>query len=204
MVWIKICGITRDQDAQVAVESGADALGFVFFEKSKRYVSVEQAAAIIDQLPGHVTPVGLFVNAQTAFVQSLLDRWPGLLPQFHGDESPEFCEQFNHPYLRAVRMKPDVDLHQIAKMHPNAQALLLDAFKPGEYGGTGETFDWSQIPDQLAKPIILAGGLNPQNVSLALGSSKLYGVDVSGGVEASAGKKDPQLVRQFIQGVKGD
>ncbi len=199
---VKICGITNLEDALQAVEAGADALGFVFYDKSPRYVSPDVANQIVSQLPPFVVPVGLFVNAPDDLVEQVSQgslRW---VIQFHGDETPEQCESYGKPYYKALRMKPDVDVLREASNYPSALAILLDAYKPGIPGGTGETFNWNAIPAQLPKPLILAGGLTPDNVATAVNTVKPYAVDVSGGVERSKGLKDPDRVIQFINGAK--
>lgn len=199
---VKICGITNIDDAMQASESGADALGFVFYEKSPRYVTPEIANKIVAQLPPFITPVALFVDADEQLIQSVIagsSRWT---LQFHGNESPEECQRYGQPYFKAIRMKPDVDLLLETKRYDQASAILLDAYKPGIPGGTGETFDWHLIPEDLPKPLILAGGLTVENISHAVASVQPYAVDVSGGVEKEKGKKDPLKVTQFINGAK--
>lgn len=198
-VRVKICGITRAEDLQAACKAGADALGFVFYAKSPRNLSIEQAAGLIQRMPPFVQSVGLFVNADPAFVRSVLSAAPLDLLQFHGDETPEYCKQFNRPYLKAVRVKPGVDLLKYAQDFADARALLLDAYVPGVPGGTGERFDWSLIPASLPKPIVLSGGLNPDNVAEAVHSVKPWAVDVSSGVEAAPGIKHAAKVAAFIE-----
>lgn len=197
----KICGITSVRDALLAVEAGADAIGLVFYPPSPRAVSIEQAAEIAASIPPFVTTVALTVNAEPAFVTELLSKVQIGLLQFHGDETVEYCDQFNHPYIKAVRMQPDVDLHEMVQSYPSALGLLLDAYKEGVPGGTGETFAWDRIPQDLAPRIILAGGLSPDNVQGAIEQVGPYAVDVSGGVEADKGVKDPEKVKRFIQQV---
>ncbi|SBS35275.1 N-(5'-phosphoribosyl)anthranilate isomerase [Marinomonas aquimarina] len=199
---VKICGITNLEDALQAVEAGADALGFVFYDKSPRYITPEQANAIVAQLPPFVTPVALFVNADSTLVEAVVAGSTRWTLQFHGDETPEECQRYGQPYFKAIRMKPDVDLLLEAGRFENATAILLDAYKPGVPGGTGETFDWHLIPANLPKPLILAGGLTVENVSHAVSSVQPYAVDVSGGVEKEKGQKDPLKVTQFINGAK--
>ena len=201
-VRVKICGITRLQDALFAVEAGADALGFVFYEKSPRHVSAAQAAALCATLPPFVTAVGLFVDAPAEFVDSVLARAPLDLLQFHGDESPAYCASFGKPYIKAVRVTRETDLLKCAADFATARGLLLDAFVPGVPGGTGESFDWNLIPRQLPKAVILSGGLTPANVAEAVRQVRPWAVDVSSGVEASKGIKDTGLIAQFITKAK--
>ena len=198
---VKICGICSLDDAHAAIEAGADALGFVFYEKSPRAVSAEQAAAIVRQLPAFVSSVGLFVNADAERLRSVLAQCPLDLLQFHGDESPQFCESFGHPYLRALRMREGVDVIAEAANYPSARAILLDSYKPGVPGGTGESFDWQRIPRERHFPLLLAGGLHSDNVAAGIASCRPWAVDVSGGVEASPGVKSAARIRQFIQAV---
>lgn len=205
---IKICGITSVADAQLVQHAGADAIGLVFYAPSPRSVSIEQASAIALAVGPFVTVVGLFVDAATEFVQEVLAKVPLHVLQFHGDESLQYCESFQRPYMKAIRMRPDLDIDLAIAAYPSAVALLLDAYRPGVPGGTGETFDWQRVPSDLCRPLVLAGGLTPANVAEALATTHVYGVDVSGGVEASPGKKDINKVNHFIinanNGVTGD
>lgn len=198
MTRIKICGITRLEDALDAVLSGADALGLVFYDKSPRYISLEQAAQIVDAIPPFVTLVGLFVNATAAEVHKVMQAVPLDALQFHGEEDPVFCAQFGRPYLKAVRVKAGVDLVQYAADFAGAQGLLLDAYVEGMPGGTGSSFDWDLIPLDLPLPVILSGGLNPANVAAALKKVRPYAVDVSSGVEERKGIKDAAKIAAFI------
>lgn len=198
---IKICGITRQEDADVAVAAGADALGFVFYDPSPRNVSVEQAAEIIHGLPAFVTSTALFVNAEPEFVQRVIDETGIDLLQFHGDEDVVYCEQFSRPYMKAIRMKPGVDVAAECQRYSSAAAVLLDAYRPGVPGGTGESFDWDRIPAEVRSSIVLAGGLNPDNIRRAVETVCPFAVDVSGGVEASKGIKDKDKVVKFTQEV---
>ena len=200
---IKICGITNKEDAHIAAQAGADALGLVFYDPSPRAVSIDAAAEIVQSLPPFVTTVGLFVNAEAAQVEATLDKVPLDLLQFHGEESPAYCQQFQRPYIKAIRMRPEVDLHQEANAYQSAQALLLDAYVKGVKGGTGTSFQWSMIPEDLPCPIVLAGGLDPNNIAEAVVAVQPWAVDVSGGVEASKGIKDAEKVRAFISQVGG-
>lgn len=199
---VKICGITREQDALAAVKSGADALGFVFYGPSPRNIDTETAASIVRCLPPFVTTVALFVNADGARIAEVVDTVGVDLLQFHGDESAEFCAAHGRPWLRAVRMKPGVDLKHEAQRFSAARALLLDAYTPGVPGGTGECFDWKRIPSELAATSVLAGGLDPANVAEAVRQVRPYAVDVSGGVEAAKGIKDPERIARFIDEVR--
>ncbi|MCB1724593.1 MAG: phosphoribosylanthranilate isomerase [Gammaproteobacteria bacterium] len=199
---VKICGITREQDAAAAVEHGADALGFVFYEPSPRHVSITQAASICRDLPPFVTTVALFVDADDGTIARVVDEVGVDLLQFHGDESPDFCARHRRPWIRAVRVRPGVDLLAAQREFGAARGLLLDAYRPGVPGGTGESFDWGSIPSEMAPRIVLAGGLDPGNVGHAVRSVRPYAVDVSGGVEAAKGIKDPDKIRAFIEEVR--
>lgn len=197
-VRVKICGITRPEDGALAAALGADAVGLVFHPKSPRSVTVERARAIVAALPPFVTRIGLFVNAAPEAIEAVLSAVPLDVLQFHGDEPAEACRPYGRPYIKAIRMRPEVDLHGAARAYHDAGALLLDAFVEGIEGGTGRSFDWSRIPKDLPKPIILAGGLTPDNVARALTLVRPYAVDVSGGVERNKGVKDEDKMRRFI------
>ncbi|HEV7801945.1 MAG TPA: phosphoribosylanthranilate isomerase [Burkholderiales bacterium] len=199
---VKICGVTRVEDGLSAAHHGAHAIGLVFYKPSPRYVEPDAAAAIVRALPPFVTPVGLFVDASAQEVSSISKRVGVQLIQFHGSETPAFCEQFDLPYLKAVRVRAGVDLLQYARDFQGARALLLDAFHEGLYGGTGATFDWALIPRSLPLPIVLSGGLSPDNVNDAVRRVKPWAVDVSSGVEASKGIKDAAKIAAFISGVR--
>ena len=198
---VKICGITRVEDALAAVNAGADAIGLVFYAPSPRAVTAVQAQKIVAAMPPFVSIVGLFVNAPKAEIESVLSYVRLDILQFHGDETAEDCEQINLPYYKAIRVKADTNLIQCAQQYRTAKALLLDAFSDAAMGGTGQTFDWNLIPANLPKPIILAGGLNAENVGLAIRQVSPYAVDVSGGVEADKGIKDAVKITAFMQGV---
>lgn len=195
---VKICGITRIDDALAAVDAGADALGFVFYAKSPRAVAIPDAAKIISQLPGFVTSVALFVDAEPAYVDQVISETGVDLLQFHGEETAVQCEQYSRPYIKALRMKPNLDLKQTMLAYASARGVLLDAYTPGIPGGTGEQFDWSRIPADLAAGVTLAGGLDSSNVAAAIRQVKPYAVDVSGGVEQSKGIKDVKKLEQFF------
>lgn len=197
----KICGITRVEDARIAVASGADAIGLVFYAKSPRHVSIETAAEIVASLPPFVDAVGLFVDADPAEIDRVLNQVRLDLLQFHGDETPACCEAFAMPYIKALRVRPEVNLLQYATDFASARALLLDAYQEGVAGGTGQTFDWDLIPQNLPKPVILAGGLTPHNVGEAIRRVRPYAVDVSGGVEREKGIKDADKMAAFMRGV---
>ena len=200
-VRVKICGITRVEDALSAVEQGADAIGLVFYDQSPRNVSINQAVEIASHIPAFVSVVGLFVNAEPSFINEVISNVKIDLLQFHGDESPEECASYSLPFIKAIRVKSDTNLVQYAKDYSTAKALLLDAYTEGVAGGTGHVFDWNLIPKQLAKPIILAGGLKADNVAQAIQQVMPYAVDVSGGVEASKGIKDAAKIAAFMRQV---
>ena len=201
-VRVKICGITRVDDALHAVQSGADALGLVFYEGSPRHVSVQDAAAIAATLPPFVCCVGLFVNAPAGLVESILRQVPLDMLQFHGDETAAYCSAFGKPYLKAVRVHASTDLLKCAADFSGARGMLLDAYVPGVAGGTGETFDWRLIPESLPLPVVLSGGLTAGNVADAIRRIRPWAVDVSSGVESAKGIKDPDMVAQFIANAK--
>ncbi|NMY42827.1 phosphoribosylanthranilate isomerase [Pseudomonas sp. WS 5013] len=203
-VRVKICGITRVEDALAAAAAGADAIGLVFYAKSPRAVDIEQARAILAALPPFVTTVGLFVDAERSELERILASVPLDLLQFHGDESVQQCEAFGRPYIKALRVKAGDDIAAQVARYPSAQGILLDAYVEGVPGGTGEAFDWSLIPQALSKPLILAGGLRPDNVAEAVSRVRPYAVDVSGGVEASKGVKDVEKVGAFIRAARGN
>ena len=198
----KICGITRVEDALIAADAGADAIGLVFYGKSPRAVSVQQARAIVAALPPFVTTVGLFVNASRCELNEILDAVPLDALQFHGDERPADCEGFHRRWYKALRVKAGDDIRAQAARYAGASAILLDTFVAGVPGGTGEVFDWSLIPADLPKPLILAGGLTPGNVRQAIAEVRPFAVDVSGGVELSKGIKDAASVHEFVRQVR--
>lgn len=202
MTRVKICGITRPVDALAAAQAGADAIGLVFFEKSPRHVTVEGARRILAALPPFVTSVGLFVDAPAESVRAVLAALPLDLLQFHGEEEPTYCRAFGRPYLKAVRVRPGVDLVKYAARYPDARGLLLDAFVEGVAGGTGQSFDWALIPPELPVPVVLSGGLTAANVGEAIRRVRPWAVDVSSGVEAAKGIKDAALIAAFMQGVR--
>jgi phosphoribosylanthranilate isomerase len=198
---IKICGITRPEDAQKAASLGVDAIGLVFYRPSPRAVTIEQAVKVVDSLPPFVSIVGLFVNAAPEELNAVLDQVPIDLLQFHGEEQPEDCTGYNRPFIKAIRMRDSVDLLAESARYAAASGLLLDAYLPGMPGGTGASFEWSRVPHGLEKPIILAGGLTPDNVGEAITQVHPYAVDVSGGVEAEKGVKDPDRMAAFVGAV---
>lgn len=198
---IKICGLRDPEMALFAARSGADAIGLVFYAPSPRAVDIETAYKITQILPPFVSTVGLFVNADPEYVHEVLARVPLDLLQFHGDESPEYCQQFNQPYLKAVRVNPDLNLLEYAARYVDARGILVDAYVSGVPGGTGETFDWSLLPLHLPLPLILSGGLHSGNVADAIQSVSPWAVDVSSGVESSKGIKDAAKIAAFIEAV---
>jgi phosphoribosylanthranilate isomerase len=200
-VRVKICGITRVEDGFAAAAAGADAIGLVFYPPSPRCVTIEQAATIAQALPPFVTVTGLFVNAEAEWVREVLARVPLDLLQFHGQECPDYCAGFGRPYIKALSMRPGLDLAAERARHAAARGLLLDTYRPGQPGGTGECFDWSLVPETLGPEIILAGGLDARNVGAAMARVRPYGVDVSGGVEAAKGGKDPAKIDAFMAAV---
>ena len=199
---VKICGITRVEDALAAARLGADAIGLVFYAKSPRAVSAVQARTIVRALPPFVTTVGLFVDAAAEEIRQVLAAVPLDLLQFHGNESPEQCRIHGRSYLKALRMREGVDVAAMARSYDDAAGLLVDTYVDGVPGGTGRSFDWSRLPARLARPLILAGGLNPDNVAAAVAQVRPWAVDVSGGVEAAPGLKDAAKIAAFIRGVK--
>ena len=199
---VKICGITNVEDAELAVEAGADALGLVFYPPSPRHVSPELAAEIARAVSPFAVLTGLFVDAHPDQVEQTLKQVPLNLLQFHGDETAHYCRQFNRPYIKALRMKPDLDPLEAMVPYADARGFLLDAYRRGVPGGTGDTFDWQRVPQSSERPIVLAGGLNPDNVAQAIRIARPQAVDVSGGVEASPGRKDPHRVRAFIRAAR--
>jgi phosphoribosylanthranilate isomerase len=207
---IKICGITRPEDALTAARLGADAIGLVFYEPSPRNVDINQACAVVDSLPPFVTRVGLFVDAKPEHVRLVMEKVGLDCLQFHGDESPQDCEEYNCPYIKAIRMRDGVDLADEARRFATASGLLLDAYQPGVPGGTGQSFDWSRVPhnvlQELDKPIILAGGLSSSNVGGAILLAQPYAVDVSGGVESDSlkekGVKDHVKMAAFFEAIR--
>jgi len=197
----KICGITRIEDALNAIDAGCDAIGLVFYPPSPRNIDIAQAKLIVQQLPPFVSVVGLFVNPEQDFVNRAIREVGLTCLQFHGDESPEFCETFDLSWYKAIRVKEDTNLHECTEIYSNASALLLDTYKAGVPGGTGEVFNWSLIPTELSKPVILAGGLDANNVASAINQVKPYAVDVSGGVEAEKAIKSNEKMIAFMNEV---
>ena len=202
MTAIKICGITRTQDALTAAGCGANAIGLVFYAQSPRCVTPERAAELMRVLPPFVMSVGLFVDAVANEVTQTLAQVRVDLLQFHGNESPAYCRQFGVPYLKALRVKPGLDLLQYARDYHDAKALLLDAYVEGTHGGTGATFDWALIPKNLPLPVVLSGGLTPENITAAIQAVRPWAVDVSSGVELQKGIKDAAKIAAFVTGVR--
>ncbi len=208
---VKICGITRVEDAMAAVQAGADAIGFVFDPKSPRHVHADLALKITRAIPPFITTVGLFVNPAPDLVETVLSHVPLDLLQFHGDEKPEQCRRYHRSYLKAIHMKADVDLHAMACLYNDAAGLLLDTYVADVAGGSGQAFDWKRIPIEIGKPVILAGGLTPENVGQAVRQVRPYAVDVSSGVEqsdvqgrtgATKGIKDAAKISAFVAAVR--
>lgn len=189
-------------DGRAAVAAGVDAIGLVFYAASSRHIEPQQALEIARAVGPFVTVVGLFVNADAHTVHQVLDQVPLHLLQFHGDEDEEYCAAFKRPYMKAIRMRPDLDVEAQIAAFPTASAILLDAYRPGVPGGTGETFDWRRVPSDSDKPLVLAGGLTADNVAQAISATRVYGVDVSGGVESSAGVKDVNKIQAFINNAR--
>lgn len=199
---VKICGITRAEDAQAAAGEGADAIGLVFYRPSPRYVSPEHARDIAMQTPAFVATVGVFVNPSREEVEQVISKSGVTLLQFHGDESPDFCSSFSRPYIKAARIRPGLDLIKYLSPYSAARAWMLDAFHDDLWGGTGGAFDWSLVPARMARPVILSGGLTTNNVADAIRRVRPYAVDVSSGVEVSKGIKDAARIAVFIGAVK--
>ncbi len=198
---VKICGITRLQDAHEAQALGADSLGFVFVPASKRYIAPEEAAVIVKTLSPFITSVGLFLNAEASQVRHVLSLMPSLMPQFHGQESADFCDQFERPYLKAIGVGGGMpDNAELAEFR-HCAGFLFDSNVPGELGGTGHAFDWSKLVRNNETPLILAGGINVQNIERAIKQVAPHAVDVSSGVELSKGIKDPDAMKQFMVAV---
>jgi phosphoribosylanthranilate isomerase len=198
---VKICGITRIADALEAVRLGADALGFVFYDRSSRRLGVEQACEIASQLPPFVARIALFLDAESEYVDAVISRFKPDVLQFHGNESPGFCAAFGVPYIKSVPMGSKLSIQDYSARYPGACAVLLDSHTPGAAGGSGQRFDWKRVPRELKKPFILAGGLAPDNVTDALRQVRPFAVDVSSGVEAAPGVKDHALMADFMKEV---
>jgi phosphoribosylanthranilate isomerase len=202
---IKVCGLTRRVDVEAAVEFGVDALGFILYKKSPRYITLAQLKDLCHHLPPFIVPVLLFVNAQAEWVKSALAIVPNALLQFHGDETPDYCNSFQRPYLKAIRMHSKVKLLQCISDFSPAGHLLLDTYNHHTYGGSGETFDWSLIPTNINHRFVLSGGLNPKNVAHAIQQVKPWAVDVSSGVEVgpqAKGIKEHTKLQAFVKGVR--
>lgn len=199
---IKICGITTPADAHVAAVAGVDAIGLVFYPPSPRAVNVDQALEVLAVLPPFVTVVALFVDESVANIMQVLERVPIDVLQFHGDESADFCLQFKRPYIKALRVRPELDIAAACSEHSSARGILLDSWQLGVPGGTGTTFDWQLTPDNLPLPVILAGGLDTENVASAIIQTGPAAVDISGGVESAPGIKNEKKVRDFICAVR--
>lgn len=199
---VKICGITSIADAKMVANAGADAIGLNFYEPSPRYIDIDTAKRIAREVGPFISIVGLFVNTETEQVRHIAAEVGLNLLQFHGDESAEYCETFHLPYMKALRMREGLDVTEVASTFKSASAILLDAYRKGIPGGTGESFDWARVPQKLDQPIVLAGGLTPSNAAVAAQQVNPYALDVSGGVESAPGKKDQQKVKKFIENTK--
>lgn len=195
---VKICGITRVADARAATDAGADAIGMVFYTGSARCVTVDDAVAIAAEVGPFVTTVALFVNSDPGLVAEVVAQVRPQLLQFHGDEDSTFCERFGQPYIKAIRVAPNTDIAAAMAAHPASSGFLFDAWSADAYGGTGNTFDWQRLAALRGFPLILAGGLNPDNVGAAVRLLRPYGVDVSGGVESAPGIKDAARIASFV------
>lgn len=198
---VKICGVTRKEDVVAATRAGADAIGFVFYEPSPRYVTPATARELVSAVPPFVSVTGLFVNPEAEFVNEVLKQVPLDLLQFHGDETPAFCSSFGRRWIKAVRVRESSDIENAFLDYRMASGLLVDAWDPEKYGGTGQAFNWSLIPRNRPLPLILAGGLASDNVSRAVAEVRPWAVDVSGGVESSKGIKDVEKITDFINEV---
>lgn len=199
---IKVCGITRAEDAICVSAAGADALGLVFYQPSPRCVDVDSAARICQVVPPFISIVALFVDARPALIHAVLEKLPIAMLQFHGNETAGDCERYDRPYLKALRVRPGFDPAAALQAYPSASGFLLDTYRQGVAGGTGECFDWSLFPQSSDKPLILAGGLQADNVAQAIRQTRPYAVDVSGGVESVPGVKDATKVRAFVRAVQ--
>ncbi len=199
---IKICGITSLADARMAVAAGAHALGFVFYKPSSRFVATEQAREIINEMPPFITTVAVLVNQSTQEVSRLLEAVPVNILQLHGDETPDLCDSYRYPYIKAMRARSVVDASHETVNYPSARAFLFDTLVEDQYGGTGEPFAWQRLPDSVQKSVILAGGLSAVNVATAIRTVRPYAVDVSSGVEFSKGNKDTARVQRFVEAVR--
>jgi phosphoribosylanthranilate isomerase len=199
---IKICGMTSPEDALASVQAGADAIGLIFYPPSPRHLSLAQASAIAQCVPPFIARVAVMVNPSAAEVAAILREVPVELLQFHGDESAEFCASFGKPYLKAVRVRPGVDLLEYSATYPGAAGFLLDTYRADRVGGTGQAFDWALIPKRLGRPTILSGGLDASNIGTAITRVRPWAVDVSSGVESSPGVKSVEKIAAFVAGVR--
>lgn len=199
---IKVCGITRHEDALAAASMGVDAIGFVLWSGSKRGVTVADAVRLCEGLPPFLTLTALLVNPSATLVEDVLSHLPVNLLQFHGDEKPEFCERWHFPYIRALKAVPGANLVEQAEGYPGARGFLLDSVHQGQFGGTGQAFDWTLVPEDLGRPLILAGGLNAANVGQGIQRLRPAAVDVSSGVESAPGVKDHEKIQRFVEAVR--
>ncbi|MCL6268689.1 phosphoribosylanthranilate isomerase [Sansalvadorimonas sp. 2012CJ34-2] len=198
---VKICGIRQPEHAKLAVENGADAIGLMFYEPSPRHLSLEEGRAVSEAVAGKAVRIAVVVNPSPEYLQQILDNVELDAIQFHGDEENTFCNRWNLPWLKAVRVRDDMDVAEQLERWPDASAYVLDAYTPDVYGGTGEAFDWGKFPKHVNRPLMLAGGLKPDNVAQAVVTIKPWAIDVSSGVESSRGVKDETLIRGFMQEV---
>ena len=199
---IKICGITTADDARAAVDHGADAIGLVFYARSPRSVTVQQAQQIVAAVPPFITVVARFVDEPADDISRILSSVPVDLVQFHGDETPAFCQQFGRPWIKALRVRPGVELEALCKDYQAGRGILLDSWQDGVPGGTGKSFDWDLAARTLPLPVVLAGGLNEDNVGEAMARLRPAAVDVSGGVERAPGVKDSGKIERFVAAVR--
>jgi len=199
---IKICGITRVEDAHSVVTAGADAIGLIFYPSSPRHVQIDQAKEVTNAVSAFVATVGVFVNPEIDYLREVLKNLPIDIIQFHGNESPEYCLQADKPYVKAIRVKDDLDLEAQAQRYSSSRGMLLDSFVPGVEGGTGETFAWDKVNEVKSQPVILAGGINHSNVSTVISEHKPYAIDISSGVETDKGIKSAAAIEQFVQAVR--
>ena len=199
---VKICGITRVEDAAAVVQCGADAIGLVFYPQSPRYVDTARARVIAESVTPFVTVVGLFVNATAENIRQVIETVPAGLLQFHGDEDNDLCKSFGLPFIKSIAMQEGMDVGARMERYPDAAGFLLDAWQPQSHGGGGKAFDWNTIPESSPAPLILAGGLTPDNVAMAITTTRPYAVDVSSGVESAKGIKSADKIAAFMQGVE--
>jgi len=200
--FIKICGITSKEDAQMVEAEGADALGFILHEESERFVEIDKVVSISESITNDLDIFLVFVNKDQEFVKKCLEKIPHAIPQFHGEEGAEFCTKFTQGFIKAIRVNEETDFKEINSNFINAKMLLLDSHEDGSFGGTGQSFNWDLIDNQLKIPFLLAGGIDTMNVERAISSVPCKGIDVSTGVESAPGIKDQVKVRNLIEKVR--